>query len=481
MAVYWRWTLAVLMGLASSHMEATPTWHMSDFIAALEQLELSRPGAEPSSLLHLLTRPAVQENPFLRNILGPRAVAPPGANATAPPGANGTALPPYLARALAHRVRRDGREEGVVLTGDGTTVALGPVLLGLEAGLLSGAPRGRARALFQLTLAQPLALAARAPPAPLFPDGCWDSPDSPREFRLSGVSLVGPRALTTALVHGGMDGLVLGMTLASARPRGVASLSGLLRSYYGLPLISTGAPGLRASQRRDHFWQLVGDPPLLAKQVLRALDLQLRLEGRPKMKKTKRNQLVALVNAQMKEFVLRFMECPPIVPRCMWQAAPYRGTPTLLAPPLGFLYVHHTSTPAAPCLSFKHCAEDMRAMQRFHQDVRGWDDIGYSFVAGSDGSLYEGRGWKLQGAHTLGHNAVGYGVAFIGDYSSALPVDGALALVRDRLAGCAVATAALVANYTVHGHRQLVNTSCPGDALYREISGWEHFGNVTRV
>ena len=100
----------------------------------------------------------------------------------------------------------------------------------------------------------------------------------------------------------------------------------------------------------------------------------------------------------------------------------------------------------------------------------------FSFVAGSDGSLYEGRGWKLQGAHTLGHNAVGYGVAFIGDYSSALPVDGALALVRDRLAGCAVATAALVANYTVHGHRQLVNTSCPGDALYREISGWEHFG-----
>ena len=51
----------------------------------------------------------------------------------------------------------------------------------------------------------------------------------------------------------------------------------------------------------------MGDPPLLAKQVLRALDLQLRLEGRPKMKKTKRNQLVALVNAQMKEFVLRFM------------------------------------------------------------------------------------------------------------------------------------------------------------------------------
>ena len=51
----------------------------------------------------------------------------------------------------------------------------------------------------------------------------------------------------------------------------------------------------------------MGKPPLLAKQVLWALDLQLRLEGRPKMKKTKRTQVVALVNAEMKEFVLRFM------------------------------------------------------------------------------------------------------------------------------------------------------------------------------
>ena len=67
----------------------------------------------------------------------------------------------------------------------------------------------------------------------------------------------------------------------------------------------------------------MGQPPLLAKHVLRALDLQLRLEGRPKMKKPERNQVVALVNAEMKEFVLRFMgetcltgpspaKCPPV-------------------------------------------------------------------------------------------------------------------------------------------------------------------------
>lgn len=99
-----------------------------------------------------------------------------------------------------------------------------------------------------------------------------------------------------------------------------------------------------------------------------------------------------------------------------------------------------------------------------------------SFVAGSDGYIYEGRGWQRQGAHTLGHNSKGYGVSFIGDYASRLPSQHAMELVRDRLASCAVGGGRLVANFTLQGHRQVVNTSCPGDALYNEIRGWEHFG-----
>lgn len=61
----------------------------------------------------------------------------------------------------------------------------------------------------------------------------------------------------------------------------------------------------------------------------------------------------------------------------MWGAEPYRGTPTNLSLPLSFLYIHHTHAPGRPCLTFEQCSADMRAMQRFHQDERGWDDIGY--------------------------------------------------------------------------------------------------------
>lgn len=70
-------------------------------------------------------------------------------------------------------------------------------------------------------------------------------------------------------------------------------------------------------------------------------------------------------------------ECPAITPRCLWGARPYRGTPALLQPPLGSVFLHHTLEPSQPCQSFGACTRAMRDMQRFHQDTRGWDDIGY--------------------------------------------------------------------------------------------------------
>uniref|UniRef100_A0A8C8HVI1 Uncharacterized protein n=1 Tax=Oncorhynchus tshawytscha TaxID=74940 RepID=A0A8C8HVI1_ONCTS len=56
------------------------------------------------------------------------------------------------------------------------------------------------------------------------------------------------------------------------------------------------------------------------------------------------------------------------------------------------------------------------------------------------------------------------------------PLCHALDLVHQHLAKCAVDGGGLQANFTLHGHRQLVDTSCLGDALYSEIRGWEHFG-----
>ncbi|KAK5856724.1 hypothetical protein PBY51_008300 [Eleginops maclovinus] len=461
----WKHTVLLAVVFAITYAEASFSCHMNDFIKAVKQVEDGVPGSGPLLVLRRLRRAAGLNDAFIQHFLSEADSGGPEMDAS---------LLAYVTKAVQHRVKEENQEEGVVLTPDGTTVALAPLLLGLEAGFLSRA-RGRVHGLYQLTIAKNLE--SHPFSRHLGPDGCWDSVTSPQVFTL----LDRPSVLTIAQINGGMDGLILGLEVALAsRPRGPLKLSGLLTEYYCYNLEIEGmdvAPRLISRRRRENFRKLV-NPSLIARELVKSVQLQRRLTGRVKMDGKTKSKVKALATKGVKEFVQEYMECPPIIPRCMWGAKPYRGTPTNLTLPLPFLYIHHTSTPSDPCLTFEQCSADMRSMQRFHQVDRGWDDIGYSFVAGSDGNIYEGRGWHRQGAHTLGHNSVGYGVSFIGDYSTMLPSQHAMVLVRDRLASCAVGGGRLKANFTLQGHRQVVGTSCPGDALYYEITGWEHFGEV---
>lgn len=54
-------------------------------------------------------------------------------------------------------------------------------------------------------------------------------------------------------------------------------------------------------------------------------------------------------------------------------------------------------------------------------DERGWDDIAYNFLIGSDGAVYVGRGWDKQGAHSKGYNQKSVCIAFIGTFSEIVP------------------------------------------------------------
>ena len=46
-------------------------------------------------------------------------------------------------------------------------------------------------------------------------------------------------------------------------------------------------------------------------------------------------------------------------------------------------------------------------------------DIGYHFMIGPDGRIYEGRSARAEGAHVKHHNERNLGVAFLGDYTNA--------------------------------------------------------------
>ncbi|XP_059187288.1 peptidoglycan recognition protein 5 [Centropristis striata] len=108
------------------------------------------------------------------------------------------------------------------------------------------------------------------------------------------------------------------------------------------------------------------------------------------------------------------------------------------------------------------------SIQRGHMMDRGFDDIGYNFVVGADGSVWEGRGWAVVGAHARGNNHDSLGIAFMGDFTSESPSSASVSSVK-LLLQSGVSEGFLHKDFTLLGHRDLGQTQCPGDKLYAEI------------
>ena len=106
--------------------------------------------------------------------------------------------------------------------------------------------------------------------------------------------------------------------------------------------------------------------------------------------------------------------------------------------------------------------------------VSGWSDIGYSFLVGQDGNIYEGRGWHHVGAHTQGYNSRGFAASVMGSFMHRKPNDAALNAIKN-LIQCGVSHGYITSTYSLYGHRDVGSTNCPGDALYQEIRTWPHY------
>lgn len=79
------------------------------------------------------------------------------------------------------------------------------------------------------------------------------------------------------------------------------------------------------------------------------------------------------------------------------------------------IVVHHT----ADSLSKKRSDEEIiRAIYSYHAITRGWGDIGYNYLIGQSGKVYEGRagGSYVVGAHAAYNNLGSVGISVLGDY-----------------------------------------------------------------
>ena len=68
------------------------------------------------------------------------------------------------------------------------------------------------------------------------------------------------------------------------------------------------------------------------------------------------------------------------------------------------------------------------------RSASGWDDIGYNFLVGEDGRVYEGRGWTYRGAHAREHNDYSHGIAIMGDFMESLPLQQAFNALNNIIA-----------------------------------------------
>uniref|UniRef100_A0A8C8VQ34 Peptidoglycan-recognition protein n=1 Tax=Pelusios castaneus TaxID=367368 RepID=A0A8C8VQ34_9SAUR len=160
--------------------------------------------------------------------------------------------------------------------------------------------------------------------------------------------------------------------------------------------------------------------------------------------------------------------CPTIVSRSQWGArSPKSRTP--LKTPVPLVIIHHTE--GNLCSSLASCSKEVKGIQNYHLDKRGWADIGYNFLIGEDGRVYEGRGWRTMGSHARKVNRISLGFSFLGNRApNAAALNAAKKLIQ-----CAISRGYLSRSYTLKGHRNVMPTSCPGNALYAIIRMWPRF------
>lgn len=150
-----------------------------------------------------------------------------------------------------------------------------------------------------------------------------------------------------------------------------------------------------------------------------------------------------------------------IITRAEWGANDPTDPFIRMRTPSPRVYIHHTGTD-------QHGAAGMRAIQRFHQDVRGWKDIAYNFVIDSNGDVFEGRGAGIIGGATEGQNSTSHAVCLMGNFNVVSVTSAARRSLVDLLRDGAAYSWWRV---DLLGHQQApgANTSCPGTDLFRDL------------
>ncbi|MDQ3859336.1 MAG: N-acetylmuramoyl-L-alanine amidase [Actinomycetota bacterium] len=168
-----------------------------------------------------------------------------------------------------------------------------------------------------------------------------------------------------------------------------------------------------------------------------------------------------------------------LVSRRRWGARPPRCRDPLPAARVRGLAVHYSASNGDERASHEKCAARVRAIQRFHQEERGFCDIAYSFVFCKHGFVFVGRGWGVRTAAqgTNFGNDHYHAACFLGDDTAGR--DDVTRRGRQALAQLVLASRRRFGD-EVRPHSSFKATGCPGDDLRRTIrfGDWHRLAGV---
>lgn len=186
---------------------------------------------------------------------------------------------------------------------------------------------------------------------------------------------------------------------------------------------------------------------------------------------------------------------PSIRPRKDWATAGWAtenddcaSGPKIAEGGVKFAVVHHTVN--ANDYTQAQVPGMLASIYRFHTATRGWCDIAYNFVIDRFGQIWEGRTGSIDGAviggHAQGFNTNSVGVSFLGQHhpgdsptgvsptSAQLDAAGKVIgwkLGQNKMPATGTVTAPDGSTIQrVVGHRDVGQTSCPGDLLYSKLA-----------
>jgi N-acetylmuramoyl-L-alanine amidase len=117
----------------------------------------------------------------------------------------------------------------------------------------------------------------------------------------------------------------------------------------------------------------------------------------------------------------------------------------------------------------------MRNFQDMHMGSElDMPDIGYSFVAGGDGNVYEGRGWDVTNMHTGFVKRCNVGISLIGNFVHDTPTNGQIEAVQELIA-LGVRLGKVDENYKLVAMNETFSTLSPGVVVYGMMTEWPHF------